>query len=95
MVEPKRSATVGATDPKRLTAIPSDRSRQRSEFALNFEKLLVTLSPSFLPSINQRGVRTENDRSFSAQRNLLEGGTINRIGKKNSNTAKEAVSTAT
>jgi hypothetical protein len=48
-----------------------------------------------LPPVNQGTVGSENDRNFSTQRNLLEGGTINQTGKKNSNSAKEAVYTAT
>jgi hypothetical protein len=46
-----------------------------------------------LPSVNQRPVRSENDRNFSTQRNLLKGKT--RTGKKNSNSAKEAVNSTT
>jgi len=48
-----------------------------------------------LPPVNQGTVGSETDRNFSTQRNFLEGGTINQTGKKNSNSAKEAVYTAT
>ena len=47
-----------------------------------------------LPPVNQGTVGSENDRNFSTQRNFLDG-TINQTGKKNSNSAKEAVYTAT
>jgi hypothetical protein len=48
-----------------------------------------------LRSINQRAVRGENDGNFATQRDLLEGGTINQMGKKSANRAKEAPRIAT
>ena len=63
------------------------------------ERIRLNGVPSFavigLPPVNQGTVGSENDRNFSTQRNFLEGGTINQTGKKNSNTAKKAVYTAT
>jgi hypothetical protein len=92
---PKPSAAALVLSIAELRGSPTGNRRHLQQIQNSLRLTEPTNHLFRLPSINQRTVRSENNRNFSTQRIVVEGGAINQTEKQTSSSAKEALSTAT